>query len=418
MNRSLRYSKSKHALRNKRRRLPPKRARLPAEELVGFGSDPAIETLEAALAAALDAETVQRERIALADRILKAEQIARLLADADARSATAGPGSPSDVATLQTLSERERELQVRLEAAETIVSLAAQRDLQVTWSQNGTAEPETIRERTTVTRRVDGFVVLSLDGIGTVEVRGPEGDATQLRQQLEGVSSKLRALTKRLGTQDAFELQKRLDAKQQAQSDRLRLSKDLADALDGTTVEELGARLHGLGVVVPDDEQEGARVEELRSALKEASAAQETLRKSKGDAVRTATLQEATAAASAAAAEVRCRTFEDENLRPLKAQLAELWRDGKSQAERDTDLRAAYTARYEGERKRDEARSELERFALGRSRRRVSGARTYGGTPFQRSYGSRIRSARLARRPPAHERARTRSEARGTRGRA
>lgn len=188
-------------------------------------------------------------------------------------------------------------------------------------------------------------VVVDLPSIARLRARGPAGSITEIRIEREKAAQKLKALTEAFGTADlevldalqdkATELDKRLAAAQ-TQIDTL---------LAGETVEQIETERATLAAVIS---RIVADYPDWRDAPPDAAALRATAEASKraflaaldtAEAARDAA-QIALNAASHQRGTVEVRIEETDRLeRSLAATLAELTKDGKSEGERESELR-------------------------------------------------------------------------------
>jgi energy-coupling factor transporter ATP-binding protein EcfA2 len=340
------------------------RRKVAGETLAIAPNDLALRKLETELEDATGARALYDRYVALLSRSTRAGELSTIYATAEAQYAGAGVGEKSDVTALQTLCERERELRVRLEAAETIVSIEALRELEVTWIQDDRAEVECVGATESADRNVDGNLTILLDGVARFTIRGPSGDAVALRCELADVVASLAGHETRLGTRSPLELQTRIDAKRQAHLERQRLGNELASVLNGSTAQELCDELQRLGPEAPKPPN-NERPDQLRTAVKRERLRLETLRTASVEAIRLANDEEASAIEAATVSSARLRDYVDGTIRPLQAELAELARAGNGNVAREAELSEAYAKRYEAEQKKKAAIVNYESYALG-----------------------------------------------------
>jgi hypothetical protein len=321
---------------------------------IATAPDPDLERLERELRAARAAAELRHEAGLLQQQVAGAEALAQRLGEIDIARNLEIPITQAELDRLRNLVETERGLQIRLEAAQTLLTLMPERPVTIAWHSGDSNERKKLEAGQRFEIAADGRFLIELAGVARIEISRPVNDVGKLRAELSGCQKLLAELQRDLGTRDPAELQKRLNEQHDRARERARLQVQLEELLNGNTVEsqkkllsELQARLpsaaDALGVaeldaLLSEHRSASARsVERLNAAIESLT---EGLTKLRGDLVTAQKAQSAT----------------DEEWRRLEA-MAGLLPDGASPTDPETHLQAAYAKHFEAERKVAEARA-------------------------------------------------------------
>jgi hypothetical protein len=109
-----------------------------------------------------------------------------------------------------SLVETERGLLIRLEAAQTLLTLMPERPVTIAWHSGDSNERKKLEAGQRFEIAADGRFLIELAGVARIEISRPVNDVGKLRAELSGCKKFLAELQRDLGTRDPAELQKRL----------------------------------------------------------------------------------------------------------------------------------------------------------------------------------------------------------------
>jgi energy-coupling factor transporter ATP-binding protein EcfA2 len=280
----------------------------------------------------------EREKLAL-----RQHDIASLDAQLAAKNAELSALPEVDaatIATLERLAKRGQELATQLAAARTRVTFTPERTITVRWTAAGIERPESAAAGEPAEFTGDGPIRLAIEGVGSIEIRGPVADLAAAHLELANVRDGIGSIEAAAGTSDIGTLRVA-----RARSDVLReeiaaVQASRSARLGGSDHAALSARIAAI-----DAKLAGAAATSEREALSERIAERERSNAIKrNEASATCTKYElalTVARGGRDGALAACTEIKAQKLAPLRAELARLLAN-QSDDDREVELGAAF----------------------------------------------------------------------------
>ena len=189
---ALRISASEEMAKNRQGRMPSSR-RFERE-------------LARAQKATIDRATFEACNRRLSNVIVRDERIREI----DAELAAFGSVTSEDFEELQRLLDAERTIAARLDAALTSVAIVAESVFALEMSVDGLAGEERLATGQRFEVKSSGASTFRIPGFATFEVRGPAADLADLKLDQATIAKNIASFVQRIGTRDAYELQRRM----------------------------------------------------------------------------------------------------------------------------------------------------------------------------------------------------------------
>ena len=317
-----------------------------SEEMARIGKpDAKLAALERELAraqkATIDRATFEACNRRLSNVIVRDERIRRI----DAELAAFGSVTSEDFEELQRLLDAERTIAARLDATLTSVAIVAESVFALEMSVDGLAGEERLATGQRFEVKSSGASTFRIPGFATFEVRGPAADLADLKLDQATIAKNIASFVQRIGTRDAYELQRRMMTIASLKRERKEKFADRDRFLDGDSRATIQNAIDGLrdnAASAPASE----RIVELQALVDESKAQHALMCSGVAATMNAAALREARATTSAREARERAASAEA-TYRELELTMKTLAQSFATADERGVALKRAFTMQFE-----------------------------------------------------------------------
>jgi hypothetical protein len=299
-----------------------------------------------------DKLTLQQDDVAALDRQI-AEKSLELSALPQADEAT--------ISELERLIRRALDLEAHIDAARTRVTFTPERTVAIRWSAAGIEKAESAEAGKPAEFTATGPIRLAIEGVGTLEARGPVADIAAAHLELEQVHREIASIEALAGTRDAGGLRVARARAGNLQAEISGLKAARTQRLAGADPAAISARIATIAATLAS-----AAAPIDREALSERIRERERTSVADRDAARTehaaCELAVAVERARRDQASKACTDLKEQSLAPLRSTLARLLAN-ESDEERAAAISAAFERLETAQQSLERARSAYAPFA-------------------------------------------------------